>query len=517
MLNPPPASPRKRVKSAPSTISSLLDAENELRRQQQAFTADIAGVPDLKDLLQSQRMGQANYGPQSGQQNSDQSVQQSYLEQNITRDPLAKRPAIIPCQGGGPSQETRPGARPFSPNRPSANILGNLHEPFGQEQGSPANSMGQNHGYTSPIASSIHQALLMLQRQKPAVHITTASTVANQIHQLLTSMPKTVTPLSPTSVPTPQNTPVSPIQSKNPTLVNTLSSSVPAVGPSTNNSHRQVGIINIVPDSEKQEEKSDTMQHGEGQGRGDRTEIVQKLQFHDFPLTMSSLSATQSGSKATQSRILSSKSIETETQSKPQSIHITVNKSHTSQMVSPFSNLTQALSSLGTSRPNPNIIITSAGSQSKESSSTQTSLSATSTVTFKPVPERQTASRPERASFPGPATVSSAGLPRQPEKVIEIEESLGKVSSLLESSPITEKTKTTSPEPAHSNISVVHIKPNIISGAPASSSGHHAIKPSTPKPPSATVASYSSTAKPIIATAGSTRTRKIKTPKQYDL
>ena len=506
------------MKSAPSTISSLLDAENELRMQQQGLTSDVAGVPDLKDLLQSQKVGQSNFRTQSNQQARDQSMQ-SYSEQNGTKDPLAKRPAIIPCQGGAPSQEARQIVRPFSPKPMSTNILGNLHEPFGPEQSSSATSTGHNHGYSSPV-TSIHQALLMLQRQKPAVHITTASTVANQIQQLLTSMPRTTSPLSPTSATTPQNTPVSPIQSKNPTLVNTLSSSVPAVVPSSNNSHRQVGII--VPGSsadnpsENQGDNSETMQSEESQGK---VEAIQKLQFHDFPLTTSSLSATQSGSKATQAKILTSKSFETESQSqsKPQAIHITVNKSsHTNQMVSPFANLTQALSSLGTNRPNPNIIITSAGSQTKESSSTQTSLSATSTVTFKPALERLV-SRPERPSFPGPATVSSAGSSRQPEKVIEVEESLGKVSSLLESSPITEKTKTTSPEPLHSNISVVHIKPNIISGAPASSSGHHVTKSSTPKPPSATVASYTSTAKPILSTAGSTRTRRIKTPKQYDL
>ena len=450
---------------------------------------------------------------------------QTYSEQNVTKDLLAKRPAIIPCQGGVPSQETRQIVRPFSPKTiPSTNILGNLHEPFGQEQSSPATSTGQNQGYTNPV-TSIHQALLMtLQRQKPAVHITTASTVANQIHQLLTSMPRTTTPVSPTSGTTPQNTPVSPIQSKNPTLVNTLSSSVPSVVPSANITHRQVGIINIVPgssekSSEKHEkEKSETMQSEENQ---DKVEALQKLQFHDFPLTTASLSATQSGPKATQARILTSKSFETETQtqSKPQAIHITVNKSsHATQMVSPFANLTQALSTLGSSRSSPNIIITSAGSQTKESSSTQTSLSATSTVTFKPAPERPV-SRPERASYPGPATVSSAGLSRQPEKAMEVEESLGKVSSLLGSSPITEKTKTvtTSPEPLHSKISVVHIKPNIVSGAPASSSGHHVTKSGTPKPPSATISSYTSTAKPIFSSAGTTRTRRIKTPKQYDL
>lgn len=522
VLNPPAPSPRKRVKSAPSTIPSL--ADSPLNQQ---TTSDLAGVSDLTDLLQSQRTSQANLRTLGNEQSREQLLQ-ACSEQSISRDLLGKRPAIIPCQSSTTGQDTRQIIRPFSPKSlPSTNILGNLHEPFGAEK----NLASTSTNYSSPV-TSIHQALLMsLQRQKPPVHITTASTVANQIQQLLATMPRNTTAVSPTSSPMiPQSIPVSPIQSKVPTLVNSLSSSVPAVVPSAkpNISHHQVGIINIVPGSSTDKMASEKLEKERMETRDreesrERQETKQKLQFHDFPLTLTSLSSTQTSSIVTQARVLSNKSLEAETQSqsKPQAIHITVNKSsHSAQMASTFANLTQALSSLGSSKPSPNIIITAAGSQTKETNTSQTLSSGTSTVTFKPAPET---SVPKSVGLPyvGATTVSAVGSLRQQEKPHEVEESLGKVSSLLESSPITEKAKTVtmSPESTHSNtgVSVVHIKPNIVSGAPASSSGHHVTKSSAPKAPSVTVTSYTPTAKPVLSTTASTRTRRIRTPKQYDL
>lgn len=520
LLGSPAASPRKRVKSAPATVASTIESGTNATQG----PLDLSGgVPDLAGLLQAQRGTMPNFNAQASSEPSRDHLSPGYLEPNATRDILSKRPAIIPCQGAGPSQEPRQSSRPFSPNSiPSSNVLSKLYEPFLADKAN-ASSIGQGQGHSSPV-TSIHQALLLsLQRQKPAVHITTASTVTNQIHQLLASMPRNTTALSPTSSPPAiQNVPQSPIQSKVPTLVSSLSNS----SSSPNVSRHQVGIVNIFPEPKMDKAATEINEKEQLEVRDktesrERVEAIQKLQFHDFPLTTASLPATQTGSKVTQARILTSKSLEVENQpqTKPQAIHITVNKSsHSAQMASTFANLTHALSSL--SKPTtPNIIITTAGSsQSKETNSTQTALSGSSTVTFKPAAEK-TVPKTGGVSYIGSATITSSGSSRQPEKPQEMEESLGKVSSLLESSPITEKTKTvtTASETTQSTISVVHIKPNIVSGAPAPSSGHHVTKSTTPKAPSATISSYTSTAKPVLSSVASTRTRRIKTPKQYDL
>ena len=519
VLNSPTPSPRKRVKSGSSGLSA--DAGTEFASKPPGMASDLTGVPDFTGTLQGQKESETNLRTHATIEQTREHMPPIYSEQNVTRDLLAKRPAIIPCQAAPSISDSRHANRPFSPkNIPSSTILGSLHEPFVPERTASSGTLGQGQCY--PV-TSIHQALLMsLQRQKPAVHITTASTVANQIHQLLASMPRNTTPVMsiPSSSAT-QNIPVSPIQSKVPTLVNSLSTSVP----SATVSHHQVGIVNVAANSGVEKAAVDKHEIEKYEPRDklesrERVEAIQKLQFHDFPLTTVSLPSTQTGSKVTQAKILTSKSLEAETQSqtKPPAIHITVNKSsHSTQMASTFANLTQALSSLSKPPSSPSVIITTAGTQSKETSSTQTAL-CSSTVSFKPAVEK-TVPKSGVLSYIGSATVSPAGGSRHPDKPQEVEESLGKVSSLLESSPITEKTKTviSTSEAIQPAVSIVHIKPNIVSGTPASTSGHHISKSSSHKAPSAVVTSYTPTAKPVLSTIASTRTRRIRTPKQYDL
>ena len=526
----PAASPRKRVRSGPSALTPVSDPEPP-SLQLPMTTTDLTGIPDLSRILPAQKVSQASL------ELPREHLSPTYTETTMTRDLLAKRPAIIPCQGT-PSSDSRQISRPFSPkNLPSSTILGNLREPFMPERTS--SSLGQSQGLSNPV-STIQQALLMsLQRQKPAVHITTASTVTNQIHQLLASMPRNTTPLSTLAPSTSQNTPISPIQSKVPTLVNSLSTALP---PSV--SHHQAAIVNVASGSsdvktieDKQDmdvdetrNKSENLERLELENNErrelerrerlelesrERIEAIQKLQFHDFPLTTVTLSSTQTSSKVTQATILTGKCLETEEQSKPSAIHITVNKSSQSlQMASTFANLTQAISSLSKPVSSPSVIITTA----RETSGTQTSLSSSSTsastVSFRPAPEKPIP-KPGALSYLGSATITS-GPSRQ---VQEVEESLGKVSSLLESSPVIEKAKTvvTSSESTQSSVSIVHIKPNIVSGAPVSTAGHHVVKSTAHKTPSSVVTSYTPTAKPVLSTIAATRTRRIKTPKQYDL
>ena len=522
MAGSPASSPRKRVRSGPSALTPVTDPEPPSLQLPMTST-DLTGIPDLSRILPAQKVSQASA------ELPREHLSPTYTETTMTRDLLAKRPAIIPCQGT-PSSESRQISRPFSPkNLPSSTILGNLREPFMPERTS--SSQGQSQGLSNPV-STIQQALLMsLQRQKPAVHITTASTVTNQIHQLLASMPRNTTPLSTLAPSTSQNTPISPIQSKVPTLVNSLSSALPPTI-----SHHQAAIVNVASgssdvkttedkqhtDLDETRNKTENLERLELENnerreieRRERIEAIQKLQFHDFPLTTVTLSSTQTSAKVTQATILTGKCLETEEQTKPSAIHITVNKSSQSlQMASTFANLTQAISSLSKPVSSPSVIITTA----RETSGTQTSLSSSSTssstVSFRPAPEKPVP-KPGALSYLGSATISS-GPSRQ---VQEVEESLGKVSSLLESSPVIEKAKTvaTSSESTQSSVSIVHIKPNIVSGAPVSTAGHHVVKSTVHKAPSSVVTSYTPTAKPVLSTIAATRTRRIKTPKQYDL
>ena len=117
-----------------------------------------------------------------------------------------------------------------------------------------------------------------------------------------------------------------------------------------------------------------------------------------------------------------------------------------------------------------------------------------------------------------PATVVSPAISYASEE--RKEETLGKVSSMLESSPITERHSTQS--------SVIDLTQRNISGnrhdqkiGTMSGSGVSVSvvtqKAGTPKNPSSVPTSYTTTPKQTLSTSACTRTRRIKTPKQFDL
>uniref|UniRef100_A0A0B6ZSG9 Uncharacterized protein n=2 Tax=Arion vulgaris TaxID=1028688 RepID=A0A0B6ZSG9_9EUPU len=100
-------------------------------------------------------------------------------------------------------------------------------------------------------------------------------------------------------------------------------------------------------------------------------------------------------------------------------------------------------------------------------------------------------------------------------------ETLGQVTSLLESSPVAvgDKQKPQTPEFGNPSSSSkdVELSSAYLSSSSSSSSSYVNQVQTTPKSNKTMASSYSTTSKQVLPTIASTRTRRIKTPKQYDL
>lgn len=205
-------------------------------------------------------------------------------------------------------------------------------------------------------------------------------------------------------------------------------------------------------------------------------QAVQKSQYHDFPLTTGSIPQSLV-STITQAKLLSS--------SLP---HTSVNVPKT---------------------------FTSASTVNKMASGLSLQKSSPSSTTIHISSERQ-----------GQHTVVTPTIyktSKSPTIIPTTTETLGKVSSLLESSPVIQRTSTTVGVSSVSPQSMLayHFKTiesehkgstTLVTVSPTSPSTRPSPKSTTPS-----VTSYTPTPKPVLPPNSATRTRKIKTPRQYDL
>jgi hypothetical protein len=355
---------------------------------------------------------------------------------------------------------------------------------------------------------------------KPSVHITTAGPVSSQIQQLLAGITKAgITSTATTRLPsaTSINT-LSTASTESLSAASKSPTSKPQGTPlisfdissaTTSTSSQQVKYVlphqiekpadvatkpaqemvtqsqqTVSPDSTL--EDLDVSGHPSVEDSDETVQAVQKSQYHDFPLTTSSIPQSLV-STITQAKLLSSSLPNTS---------VTVPKVFTSTSTigktAPGISLQKASPSAAT------IHIAGAGNAgsghvSGEKQSQQTVVTPTIYKT---------------------STSTS---------IVPITETLGKVSSLLESSPVVQRTSSTVGVSSVSPQSVLayHFKTiesehrgstTLVTVSPASPSTRPSPKSTTPS-----VTSYTPTPKPVLPPNSATRTRKIKTPRQYDL
>lgn len=394
----------------------------------------------------------------------------------------------------------------------------------------------QREATSTPVTSTPISSLLSLARHIPAVHITTASTVSNQIQQLLSSLARstnnTSTPAS-SSLPSNLLTPLK-LPSSQSGVSQSPSLSHIQVNQPSGHSHAQMSqsgspLQNSVPTLMSSLAKTSSLTGGNvikiitpsntsSQSEEEKTLAVQKIQFAELMVpgnvTASNLAGNinQNVESPASNRV---QVIESETVRNPSSvetqaqIHITVNRSGA---------YTAQTSAGGTMSGVTGSLVSSVSMSSLTSISKPTSLPDS-------LYENASSIAPQLTSIPKPVftdTASSLPLLSQSGHTYNVSpvHTLGQVSSMLKSSPITEYS-------SHSYQSSV--APNTISTASISNPRIHVhptvgVAPVTGSqkvatsraPPNVTV-SYTTTPKQSLSTLAATRTRRIRTPKQFDL
>lgn len=313
---------------------------------------------------------------------------------------------------------------------------------------------------------------------KPSVHVTSATSMTSHIHQLLTTVnraPESPQPKPPKSLPTLLSSLKSPVKSSPGSIIevnNTNLTMIPDPIPSPNNS------TTTQTDTEK-------------------IQAIQKLQFHDFPLTTASLI------KFPNPTVMSQPSLLTPQNLNKSPIHSEESKSPTIQIIRENSESSGTMTL-----------------EMKESPPRPTRPSIISTVTEgNIVTVSLTSDKSIIHSAPSATKVHTSGSAAIKPVVSAPMETLGKVNSLLESSPVLQRTVTTIVTPSNT---VSYSVSKAVETSPkkttitVTSSSHTTVSKSN-KATSAATTSYTATPKSVLSTVAATRTRRIRTPKQYDL
>ncbi|XP_033757078.1 KAT8 regulatory NSL complex subunit 3-like isoform X2 [Pecten maximus] len=401
---------------------------------------------------------------------------------------------------------------------PSSSDLSHSVKDARQELTASVTLSSANSVSTPNSSSSLQMTLTTLSNAlraggiKPPVHITSASaTNCNQIQQLLSSIARSSSSSSPQSHPVVAH-------SNLPTLLQTLSSPTAASVQHANKVTVAIptSVAASVPATVSVPTTTiATQMHASAgsQTESEKVQTLQKLQFHDFPLTTTGL--TDTSSSVVKAKVHSVSRQELICMVKPQTIS-TSGKSVTTHVPSIVTSLPVQLSSVtesNTSTPSGTVSMVTVSSSSPGTATTleKTLMSGGSmTAVAKPVQTQ---------------------IQEKQIKVVMATETLGKVSSLLESSPVIQGSTSsplvtstfTSPPVSSSQVSETDTKcvgtPTAtvmtVSGTPLSSvsvtnksvTGKSAVAP-------AITTSYVTPTKVHVA---STRTRRIRTPKQYDV
>ena len=230
-------------------------------------------------------------------------------------------------------------------------------------------------------------------------------------------------------------------------------------------------------------------------------QAIQKLQFHDFPLTTASLSMTSSsGNTVTQAKILSSPAgldLPTKT------AHSFDDKTHPASKLIPLSSVTM----------HEEAPVTMHGDASSNTSLAPIQHGSVSDLHNLPPTIDLTGAMgiiPKGQSMSALNCSGSTKLPETLHHVVSMSEKLGQVSSLLESSPITHQSVNSLSglvaTPKSPELQIVHpdlSRTTVSSGASASNitmDSSTLMAETSPKSP----------------TSLATRTRRIRTPRQFD-
>lgn len=391
-------------------------------------------------------------------------------------------------------------------------------------------------GGSVPATSTPISSLLSLARHMPSVHITSASTVSTQIQQLLSSLAKSTnisanissavpsTVLTPLKLPSSQSgvnqsvglSPAnnqlslsngqsliqssqsgSPLQNSVPTLMSSLAKTTSLTGGN---------VIKIITSASATESDVKLV---------DKIPAVQKLQFPEFTIPGTVAMVTNSTSQNVDSPQSKIQVIESELVTRPSpvetqaQIHITVNRNGAYTTHTPTSSLVTGVTlaplavpkAATTTNLDTTVPIVSDSAQPSGSS-----VSASTTV-LKPVSSEPTSSV---------ACLTQGGHTYSVPHV----ETLGKVSSMLESSPVTEyvSQSLTSSVGPHTISTAAISSPRIQTPTTSVSTSLSGVpKVTTVRAPPNVTVSYTATPKQSLSTLASTRTRRIRTPKQFDL
>ncbi|XP_076105175.1 uncharacterized protein LOC143073479 isoform X2 [Mytilus galloprovincialis] len=493
------APPRKRMKSAPDSkfspgtthvMKSAPELSGLLRGQRQIH--DIKQEIDMQNRLLKE--GSALYSDLKAQLAAKATAHQALAGSLTSADIKAQLAAKAAQQSLVASLASS--SQLNSVRQVSANTLSSVQSAGGNHN----ESMLSKHLQTSSentlpsLAStltSLHNAL-RTGGYKPSVHITSAQSMTSQIqHLLYSSVNRTTESKTHKSLPTLLSSLKSPAMVSPGSILEASSSPSHTSGTSINSS------TTTQTDSEK-------------------LQAIQKLQFHDFPLTTASLIKFPNTATLTQAKILTSSNATKSPSpglsdiSKPSTVQIVTSKGN--QMES-SGTMTMETDDTSPPRPQRPAIVSTV----TEGNIVTVSLTSDKSIIH---------SAPSTTKL----QTTGSGIIRP----IATSETLGKVNSLLESSPVIQRTSTNIVTPSSSQIGsytitktyestskktpVTSTTTHVGSLVPKSSNTTHPVTPKTSKSTAATtVTSYTATPKPALSTIAATRTRRIKTPKQYDL
>ncbi|XP_050395234.2 KAT8 regulatory NSL complex subunit 3 [Patella vulgata] len=155
-------------------------------------------------------------------------------------------------------------------------------------------------GNNSPISIPLSMAQKLVSGSS-LVHITTATTGTSQIHQLLSKMSRSQANVNPMSAS-------STVSSSNSVLLST-SSSIPTSVLTSSSQTVMSSVSTSTIDESSSDSVSGRLMVSKQSTESPQVQAIQKLQFHDFPLTTATFTRnfSNSGAIVTQAKILSNK------------------------------------------------------------------------------------------------------------------------------------------------------------------------------------------------------------------
>jgi hypothetical protein len=337
------------------------------------------------------------------------------------------------------------------------------------------------------------------------VHIKTASTNTTQIQQLLTGLGRSTAAAAATSSVRTTKPASATVTNTTRSVFGAFSAASLAVGKST-----QAGT------KPKTKLLSASSLASALSAEQERVQAIQKMQFHDFPLTTASLSRSGTTIGVTQAKILSKQmefgkvAITQESKTNTPSSFVPVTVPSTIVTFTTLPTKTCASAPISGTSASSSTVQTFSIISSGTAKSSGTPLRASPIDTLDG-PATTTTPQPTEASSvsePSAAATDEASV----EKVAIISaENLGIVTSLIKSAtaatiPQSSASTTVSDSPP-SDVHVLQLSnvPKLVTTATSKSLS------------SLVTTSYTTTNKPVLPTISSTRTRKIRTPKQIDM